>query len=215
MKLLRFLLGSPLFPVMTSVCAALALGACATVPKGDYVAKPLGATATYAVHNTGSYGSGTQATTNKWVERMWKGKPITAVELPRAVILINSKGAWPAILTPGGKPIISWDPPIGYDFPLVVGKTTTKTYRMTLHTQNETVARLHVTRKVEAYEDVTVPAGTFKAFKIRESTNFGDENIVWYNTEIGRIKSTNTRTAKSPSGPGTRVTELVSQTIAK
>ena len=214
MKRQRFLLRSLLFPVMTSALAALVLGACATAPKGDYVQKPLGSTAAYAVHGTGSYAPQSGQVTNKWVERTWEGKPIAAFESRGFAILVNSNGAWPAILTPGGKPIISWDPPIGYNFPLVVGKTTTKTYQMTLHARNKTVP-VQVTWKVEAYEDVTVPAGTFKAFKIHQSTSLGDENTSWYNPEVGNIKLSYTRTAKSPSGPGTRVSELVSQTIAK
>jgi predicted transcriptional regulator YdeE len=67
------------------------------------------------------------------------------------------------------------------------------------------------TQTVEAYEEVTVPAGTYMTFKVKTSNTLGDENVQWWNPDLGLfVKSKLTRTSKSAQGPGTRETELVS-----
>lgn len=214
MKPLRFLIDSLLFPALTCMSAALALGGCATMPKGEYVGIPVGSVLTYAVRNTGSYGSGTERETLEKVERNWEGRSVDALASAQGAVLMDSNGAWLAVLAPDGQPVVSWDPPFGYPFPLEVGKTSTRDYRMMLHTQGRTIP-FRVTWTVEAYEDVTVPAGTFKTFKIRQSDNLGNENVSWWNPEHGNVKTGNRRTDKSASGPGLRESELVSHTMPK
>jgi len=196
---------------------ALAAGGCATMaPKAEkYVTPPLGSTFTYSQSDTGSYGSGTTQATSKFTERMWEGKRMTAFVYPKAVILINADGAWPAWLGPDDKPILTWDPPLGYDFPLEVGKTWTKSYRVTVHATNQTMP-FDSTWKVESYEDVTVPAGTFKVFLVTYSDTIGNETVQWFSPALGVfVKQSQKRTAKYPAGRGTRESELISQTITK
>jgi hypothetical protein len=165
--------------------------------------------------NTGSYGSGTVQVPFKRAERLWEGKVTTAFVAPQQVIVATSNGSWAAILSPDDKPILTYDPPIGYDWPLTVGKTWTKSYRMTVHA-NKQIFPFEATYKVEAYEDVTVPAGTFKAFKISSSTNTGSQDTYWFAPEVGLfVKQSLRRTDKSGYGPGTREVELVSQSIKK
>jgi hypothetical protein len=200
-----------------SLAAALVAGGCSMMePKAEsYVAPPLGSTWTMVQQNTGSYGSGTVQVPFKRAERLWEGKVTTAFVAPQQVIVATSNGSWAAILSPDDKPILSYDPPIGFDFPLVVGKTWTKSYRMTVHA-NKQIFPFEATYKVEAYEDVTVPAGTFKAFKISSSTNTGSQDTYWFAPEVGLfVKQSLRRTDKSGYGPGTREVELVSQTIKK
>jgi hypothetical protein len=129
--------------------------------------------------------------------------------------VVTADGGWAAILSPDGKPILSYDPPFGFDYPLMVGKTWTKSYKLTVHASRR-VFPFDATFKVEAYEDVTVPAGTFKAFKISSSTNTGSEDTYWFAPELGLfVKQSLRRTDKSGYGPGTREVELVSQSIKK
>lgn len=205
-----------LFLASAGLAIALAAAGCAMMaPKGAYVAPPLGSTFTYATRDTGSFGSRTVRVTSKKAERIWQGKLIAATVSPQQVTLVDSQGAWPAILALDDKPIITYDPPIGYPFPLVVGKTSTGSYRMTVHAKQQTIP-LDITWKVEAYEEVTVKAGTFKAFKVSSTDNFGNENIAWFVPELGiQAKLSYKRTDKSPSGPGTREVELVSHTITQ
>jgi hypothetical protein len=199
-----------------SLAAALVAGGCSMMaPKAErYIAPPLGSTWTQAQRNTGSYGSGTAQVPFKRAERMWQGKMMGAIESPQQVILATSGGGWAVILSPDGKPILSYDPPLDYDWPLVVGKTWTKSYKMTVHAKNQVVP-FDATYKVEAYEDVTVPSGTFKAFKISFSS-IGSQDTYWFVPELGIFaKQSLRRTDKSGYGPGTREVELVSQSIKK
>jgi len=63
---------------------------------------------------------------------------------------------------------------------------------------------------------VTVPAGTFKAFKISSSDTLGQEQTGWFIPDLGVWgKRSDRRTAKYPAGPGTREIELLSYTKAK
>jgi hypothetical protein len=197
-----------------SLAAALVAGGCSMLePKAEsYVAPPLGSTWTVAQRNTGSYGSGAVQVPVKRAERLWQGKVTTAFVLPQQVIVATSNGSWAAILSPDDKTILSYDPPIGFDWPLMVGKTWTKSYRITVHAKNQVIP-FDATYKVEAYEDVTVPAGTFKAFKIN-SSSIGSQDTYWLAPELGVfVKQSLRRTDKSRYGPGTREVELVSQTI--
>lgn len=38
---------------------------------------------------------------------------------------------------------------------------------------------------VAAYENVVVPAGTFKAFKLTSSDTLGNENVTWFSPQLG------------------------------
>jgi len=205
-----------LWLAIAALALAVVSGGCATAPKAErYVAPPLGSTFTISQSNTGSYGSGTTQITMKNTERMWEGKRVTAFVAPIWVQLIDADGCWPVILGPDDKPILSFDPAIGYNWPLEIGKTWTQSYRVTVHPTKKTMP-FDSTWKVEAYEDVTVPAGTFKAFKVSFSGTLGEEFLMWYIPELGfHGKRIERRTAKWPSGPGIRESELVSYTIAK
>jgi len=205
-----------LWLAIASLALALVSGGCAMAPKVEhYVFPPLGSAYTTSQSNTGSYGSGSSQITSKIIERMWEGKRMTAFASPTGTILANADGSWSAMLGPDDKAIMSWDPPIMFDFPLEVGKTWTKSYRVTLHAAKQTIP-FDYSGKVEAYEEVTVPAGAFKAFKIITSDTLGNENVIWYSPELGIwIKSLMKRTAKYPGGPGTRESQVVSQTITK
>lgn len=86
--------------------------------------------------------------------------------------------------------VYSYAPPDASLFPLAAGKqlsvavtTTTTTAEFTgLVTDNETVTVVH-TYRIEAVEEVTVPAGTFRCFKIRDTTSAGVETR-WYSDRV-------------------------------
>jgi hypothetical protein len=185
-------------------------------PKAErYVAPPFGSTYTLAQTNTGSYGSWTGQLAVKVTERMWEGRQMIAFVTQRGTTLANTEGGWSTILGPNDTPILSWDPPLGYNWPLEVGKTWTKSYRVTIHPRNQTIP-FETTFKVESYEDVTVPAGTFKVFKISNSTTVSTEGIQWFSPELGVfVKQSQKRAANAPLGLGTNEEELVEQTIRK
>ena len=204
------------------LAVAMVSGGCAMMaPKGErYVAPPIGSTWTQTSRNTGSYGSATNTVTIQSTERMWEGRRYLAFTWPGGAVLANpADGGWSAILAPDGSPVVSFDPSTGYDYPLVVDKTWTRSVRQTLHKANKTLDS-EVKYKVEAYEDVTVPAGTFKAFKMRQqwflNSKLAADNTNWFAPELGIfVKQFQRRTADSNFGPGTQEVEVISQTITK
>jgi len=207
-----------LYLAIAGLASALVSSGCATMaPKGvdRYVAPPLGSTFTYSQSSTGSFGSGTTQVTQKVTERVWEGKRMTAVGSQTGTVLINADGATPAMLGPNDAPLLSFDPPMGNDYPLVVDKTWTKSCQMTVGASKQTMP-LDNTFKIEAYEEVTVPAGKFKTFKIIYSNSVGEEFTSWLIPELGQsAKRVLKRSAKYPRGLGTREEELVSYTIPK
>jgi hypothetical protein len=205
-----------LYFAIAGLALALVSGGCAMTPKAERFPTPqVGTTYTYARSDTGSFGSGTMQFTLKVAERMWEGKRMLLYMAPQGGTVCTPEGRWVAILAPDEKPIMIFDPPIGYEYPLEVGKTWTKSYQVTVAAIKQTIP-FDSTSKVEAYEEVTVPAGTFKTFKINASDTTGNETVTWSNPEVGTwIKRIETRTAKHRAGPGTRETQLVSYTIPK
>jgi len=192
------------------LAATLATGGCATMePKAErYVAPPLGSTHTNLQRASGSYGSLTEKVTWTTGEQMWEGERLTAFESSKYTILMRPGRGWIGTFK-GGKPLITWDPPLSLDWPLVAGKTWKKNYRMTVHAAKRTIP-YQVTQKVEAYESVTVPAGTFHAFKISTSSTLGQEDVAWLSPDLGvYVKQIWKRTEKHARGPGTLEIELV------
>jgi hypothetical protein len=65
---------------------------------------------------------------------------------------------------------------------------------------------------VEAHEEVTVAAGTFKAFRLRDVPVRGisTSSVIWYAPEIGwEVKRIDERAASHSRGPGKFTTELI------
>ena len=205
-----------LYLAIAVLALALVSGGCAMTPKAErFPTLQVGTTYTIARTDTGSFGSGTTQMTLKVAERMWEEKRMIAYVAPNGVTVSTPEGRWSAILSPDEKPIMTFDPPIGYEYPLEVGKTWTKSYRVTIPATKQTIP-FDSTSKVEAYEEVTVPAGTFKTFKIISSDTTGNETVTWSDPEVGMwIKRIETRTAKHSAGPGRREIQLISYTIPK
>ena len=174
-----------------------------------------GSTYVSNVRNTGSYGTQTMQSTGRVVgARTWQGRNVFAYETSAlgSIMTEPESGRWIAIVK-GDAPVTSWEPPVGWDFPLEVGKTGTKKYRMTNHVTKRTFD-YESTWRVDAYEDVTVPAGTFKCYKVVTNSTLGDANVTWWSPDLGIfVKANNRRTEKHPAGPGTNDSELASQKI--
>ena len=66
---------------------------------------------------------------------------------------------------------------------------------------------------MEAWEDVTVPAGTFKTYKVVTTNNFGEVETRWVAPATGSVlaKRLVTRPATHPQGAGELEAVLLSQ----
>jgi hypothetical protein len=198
------------------VVLAMTSAGCANAPAmGErYQAPPLGSTWVNARRDTGSYGTASTEVPGKRGEFVWEGKPHITFETPESMIVAQPDGPWVGFFR-DGKPMFTYDPPATYDYPLTVGKRSTKTYRITNHATQQ-VASVDVSNHIEALEDVVVRAGTFKTFRVKSSDTLGNENTVWFSPELGIfVKQVNRRTDQHSQGAGTREIELISQTIRK
>lgn len=196
--------------VALAALALLSAGCGLMAPKAtpDFAAP--GSSWTINYRATGSLGSANdQRTVVVRPNRTWEGRSVRVIESKDFSTLTDpATGGWFAQVK-GATPILSWNPAIGWEWPLEVGKTWTRKHNATVHATKQTIA-FEATWVVEAYEDVTVPAGTFKAFKVRYTDNIGNENISWFCPQVkGNAKTRSTRTAKHRRGPGTIETELV------
>jgi hypothetical protein len=104
-----------------------------------------------------------------------------------------------------------------FDFPLVAGKTWEG--RSTETNAKTGVTRTHILRaRVEGLEGVTVPAGTFEAFKIALNTETieGDKrtsgtDVSWYAPEVHRTVRSELGSLENDTGKkGLRVVQLLS-----
>jgi len=207
--------------VSAALFAALLSGCASTPPAVEgYVAPPAGSTFTYAQHNTGSYvaqlGAGDVQFTTTQGERVWEGRKVITASSTQGVTIVSEpapSGAMIAILL-GDKPFIRYDPPVKFDYPVQAGKEWKKAYQLTLVT-GQTLAA-DTSWKVESFEDVTVPAGTYKTFKVIDTWSTGVQQTIWFSPDLGIwVKWEETRSSGYRAGPGTQKNELVSLNIKK
>ena len=198
------------------LAAALSVTGCASAPRAErYVAPVVGTTWTYQHQDSGSYGNGTSEAPGRFARRTWDGREVMVFEGPQSSIVAQADGSWIAFVGNDGKATVSWDPPTPWDWPLEAGKNWKRQYKLKFHAQNRE-APVENSYVVEAYEEVTVPAGTFKTFRVRSSDTLGNNNVVWYSPELGLFaKQVLQRTEKHPQGPGRRESVLKAYSPAR
>ena len=178
-----------------------------------YVAPPVGSSWTQSNRNTGSYGPSSTSQITR-AERNWEGKPVIAFIGARGAFLMDPEGGDVAFVGQDDKPLLRWEPHQNWDWPLQVGKTFTRDYRLIVGA-DRTIPYTR-TCAVKSVEDVSVPAGTFRAWKVECSNTLGVEDVLWFSPELGIfVKSSSKRSAANPFGAGTQEMELVSQTVKK
>lgn len=198
-----------------SLVSALLAGGCAgTPPRAErYIPPPMGSTWTYAVTNTGSYGSGTGNLTVRMGEATFEGRKVLSYQNPMQHQLQDNNSGLLAITNPAGEVQMRYDPPVAFEWPLEVGKTWHGNYVLTLVAAGGQKVPFSADWKVEAYEDVTVPAGTFKAWRVSYADSVGEKHTIWAVPEKMGVfaKRTQERAATyAQGGTGTRTLELLS-----
>lgn len=195
------------------MAAAVVVSGCASPqPKAErYVAPPVGSSFTQRVTNSGSFGNANGVeivTTMRNVEV--EGKPWHRFENRGGAVLQNDSAGVFLVLGPGDRQLMRYDPPLSFDFPLEVGKTWTQDLKVTVG--NNPPVPMKVEWKVEAYEDVSVPAGNFKAWRVVFTDNFGYKQTTWSLADTVGVyaKRINERSSTHPQGgAGMQIIELV------
>jgi len=205
------------FAILLSIMFAIG---CATTGPPLFGAKgyhpglaPAGSSWLMERRDSGSFGSGTYLIrTTSLGEQTWQGRKVYGYDSPEGTGLLDATSTkWVAVVK-GTTPLIIYDPPLGWDYPLWVGKSWTQVYNFKFPKQTVTS---EARWKVEAFEDVKVPAGRFKAFRVSYSDQW-NENISWWSPELGLfVKIKNQRNAKHVAGHGVREAELYSYDFKK
>ena len=201
------------------IAAALAASTCAFAEEAEGNNRAstvvIGSSFVRSIKDSGSYGNGTTtATVTRQANREWKGQTVGAWHSTGAptVLIHPVHGAFYAFVN-GDQPVVSFEPASSWQWPLKVGKSWTRNVMMTVHATNQVVP-VETQMTVEAYEDVTMPAGTFKAWRVRTADNLGNEDVQWFSSDLTVfIKQKLTRTARHSAGPGVRETEMLSHSI--
>lgn len=158
----------------------------------------------------------------KFERREWKGRSvIAAVSAQDKTPLFDvESGATVAELDNAGRLVWTYEPPFGsVDWPLAVGKTWTSEARMTEESfRSKPVVPWRWEVRVEAYEEVTVPAGTFKAFRIVSTTPRGWISRHWVVPSLGlqsyfAVKGIEERPPSSLLGAGRREWKMITLTL--
>jgi hypothetical protein len=116
-----------------------------------------------------------------------------------------------------GKEVSSTMPHDGtFSWPLYVGKTWTATYTFNDRLQGMTVGPVNVEYRATTYEDVTVPAGSWKAFRIESESGGSSFSTIWYSPDIKLIvKRINETTVGHPMGRTKLVYEIIDYIAAE
>jgi hypothetical protein len=195
----------------------LAAGCASTPPTPEKMEiSPTGTVTTYHRKSSGSLGSFDGQVVWTHATSTWNGKPVIAFGAPQAGVSLHDPVTFGMLANLGtsGQPVMSFDPPIDYPWPLQVGRTWTAQHTVTLYPSGRTVP-MSIQGKVESWGDVTVPAGTFKAFKLVWTMNQSEVETRWVNPAEGlaTIKRHVERSAAHPQGAGVLDAELISRVL--
>lgn len=176
----------------------------------------MGTVLTYHRKSSGSLGTFDGQVVWTLAPAAWQGRPAISMGAPQAGVGLYEPAGFGMVaqLNPAGQPVMSFEPPIDYPWPLQVGKTWTGNHTVTLYPSG-TKLPLKVDGKVESWGDVTVPAGTFKAFKLVWSMNQNEFETRWMvpGDGLATIKRHVERPASHPQGPGMLDAELLSRAL--
>ncbi|MGH7303958.1 MAG: hypothetical protein ACRELZ_11740 [Candidatus Rokuibacteriota bacterium] len=173
---------------------------------------PVGASWTQTVRMSGSFGSGVETRTVRYLgETTWQGKTVRAFSSDSTTTYVDEQRRMLARADASGAPIDSYEPYfILADFPLHIGKWWTNRYRYSDHQWGRNINEARYDGEVDALESVRTRAGTFKAFKITLGGGTA-QTVAWYAGELGLVvKMRNERFANHYRGRGVIETELVS-----
>jgi hypothetical protein len=198
--------------------ALLSVPGCATPPPvaERMVISPMGTVTTYHRKSSGSLGTYDGQVVWTHAPATWQGKPVIAFGAPQAGVALHEPTSFGmvATLSPDGKPFMAFDPPLDYAWPLTVGQAWSTLYAVTLYPSGATVP-MKRDFKVEGIEEVTVPAGTFKAWKLSWKDSTGEIETRWISPAqgIATVKRHVERPATHAQGPGVLDAELLSRVL--
>lgn len=201
------------------LAGAWALVGCADQPKVWRMAPAReGAVTVFYRRSHGSLGDYDGRVSWKVHDGRWQGRHVEAHISPQMggqVVEPETQGLI-ATLNRFGEVQYAFDPPLTYPWPLEVGKRWESHYSMTDMGSGQRVP-ITVRGRIESWGELTVPAGTFKVFKLVWADSLGEVESRWLETEqgIGIVKRTVMRLPSHPAGPGHLEAELLSRNLVQ
>jgi hypothetical protein len=173
---------------------------------------PAGSSYILAERTSGSYGLGRRQKTVRYLgEQPWQGRKAFAFSDGSVTTYVDAQRRILArVRDSDGAPLEAFEPYfVQGAWPLVVGKWWTNRYRHYDYRSGRRFDDVDYPGKVEAYEDVRTPAGTFKAFRIVLG-GVSSHTVLWYSGDLGLvIKMQSERQSNHYLGRGVYETELV------
>ena len=202
---------------MLSVSALLNAGCAVAPPVAEQMLiAPVGTSVTYYRKSSGGLGAYDGKVVWNMAQSTWQGQTVYSFGSAVAGTALHEPSQFGVVaqLNPAGQPIVSFNPPIIYPWPLEVGKTWATTHTMTVHASGKTMP-YHINGKVESWGDVTVPGGTFKAYKLVWTDSTGDVETRWVSPQdaLATIKRHIERPVTHPQGAGVLDAELLTYTF--
>lgn len=204
--------------VLFGLFAAALLPGCASAPPvaDRFESVPLGTVLVYHRKSSGSYGNFDDEVRWDHKSGTWQGQAAMLAVSPQAgAQLYDSKThGLAALLGRDGKPAVSYDPPIAYRWPMKVGDAWSSQHQVTVHASGRAMP-LTLSYKVEAYEKVTVPAGSFNSYLVVITDSNGEIQRVWIAPadSLSVVKRVLDRPATHPQGAGHLEGELLSRQL--
>jgi hypothetical protein len=205
-------------PAAWLAAALLLAGGCATPPPppaDKYLAPAAGSSWSYLMRSSGSFGEARVEVPVKVEEVTFEGRRVLSFEAGGQRQIQDRNGALIAVTDAQGRVQQRYEPPLGFEWPLAVGKSWTREHTVQL-AGNARPVPFKASWVVEAYEMVSVPAGRFGAWRMRYSDSFGEAHTVWSTPDTMGIfvKRVSERPASfTPGGAGQRTMEL--QTVPR
>lgn len=198
--------------------AGAGLSGCSSVPRADrFVAPADGTRLTYERRDSGSYGSGEGRVEVVVRERLWLGRPALVFERAQATSEVRARDTLQllALLGPQGQTVLSYDPPVGVEPPLEVGRRWTVQSTVTTAATGRSLP-IELRYEVEAWDHLTVAAGRFTVWVVRIDAAAGEEERLWL-AEDGSVvvRRIDRRPPTHPLGAGLREVELVERVPPK
>ena len=177
------------------LCLIAVLGSCAMMASEPPAEAPPGAVKAdvgfpppgtkWVARTMSQTGSSATITYTVLEDGTYEGKPVHRVSGGIDTLVIDKATGNMVATLRMGKEATATLPHAGtFSWPLYVGKSWTASYTYRDNVRGMSMGPIKVDYRVAAYEDVTIPAGTWKAFRIESESGGSSFSTSWYAPDI-------------------------------
>lgn len=198
------------FWLAASASSAVAQSAATPVAQ-RFIAPPAGTSVVFQRSSSGSYGAGQGQVRWDYLAGQWQGQPVIEARVSLGGGTLHDPATFGMIanLNAAGEPTMTYAPPVAVPWPLSVGKAVTTEHTVTLQPSGQQV-RYTADWRVEAYETIQVPAGSFAVYRVVRQGSDGEVETRWVSGDqpLPLIKRQLERLPSHRMGAGVQEAEL-------